>query len=203
MPEQIHVRPARGGDLDTVATILVEGFRTKFEAAFRDRIDRAERIIARTLALEEPRGLPGLFVAELEGQVVGTIALRRRGQPEPPFPPSMGIFFEELGLWAGLRAMFYMSLLDQSFKWDEVYLSDVAVSAPFRRRGVGKAMIAHADKVTRRWNKRALVLHVSVENKGAIRLYQRLGYSEERRQHSLLTRWLLGIGTWVRMRKEV
>jgi ribosomal protein S18 acetylase RimI-like enzyme len=203
MPEEIRVRPARGRDLDTVAAILVEGFRAKFETAFRDHVDRAEIIIARTLALEEPRGLPGLFVAELEGQVVGTIALRRRGQPEPPFPPSMGIFFEELGLWGGLRAIFFMSLLDQSFKWDEVYLSDVAVSAQFRRRGIGQAMIEYADKVTRRWNKRALVLHVSAENEGAIRLYRRLGYSEDRRQHSLLTKWLLGIGKWVRMRKEV
>ena len=202
MTDPVRVRPARARDLEAVSTILVGSFETKFVAAFGKQRDRAERILTRILELEVPRGLPGFYVAELEGQVAGTIALRRYRQPDMPFLSSMGILFEELGLWGGLRAIFCLSLLDQSTRRDEVYVSDVAVAAAARRRGVGRALMQHAEEVGQSWGKRALVLDVSVENEGARRLYRRLGYHETKRTRSLLTRWMLGIGVGVRMRKE-
>jgi len=203
MTDPVRVRPARARDLEAVSTILVGSFETKFVAAFGKQHDRAERILTRILELEVPRGLPGFYVAELEGQVAGTIALRRYRQPDMPFLSSMGILFEELGLWGGLRAIFCLSLLDQSTRRDEVYVSDVAVAAASRRRGVGQALMQHAEEVGQNWGKRALVLDVSAENEGARQLYRRLGYQETKRTRSLLTRWMLGIGVWVRMRKEI
>lgn len=201
MTDDIRVRPARAHDLEAVGKVLAEGFQDKFAAAFGPRANRAARIITRSMELEVPQGLPGLFVAECAGHVVGTIALRRRHQPEPPFLPTIGVLFEELGPWGGLRAMFCLSLLDQSTRRDEAYVSDVSVLAGFRRRGVGQAMLAHVETVAQRWGKNALVLDVSAGNEGARRLYLRLGYEEVKIQRSLLTRWLLGTGEWVRMRK--
>lgn len=201
MSEQITIRPARPSDLERVAAILVEGFYSKFKAAFRGRLDRAERVIARTLELEADRGLPGLYVAQVGGEVAGTLALRRRGQPDPPFPSATAILVEELGVWGGLRAMVYLSLLEQPFGRDEVYVSDVAVAGEFRRRGVGRAIMLEAETVARSWRKGALVLDVSAQNEAALRLYEGLGYSRERVRRSRLTRWLLGVGEWVRMRK--
>jgi ribosomal protein S18 acetylase RimI-like enzyme len=199
----IRVRPAREADIAAAAAILVEGFRSKFEAAFDERVDRAESVVARTLALEAPRGLPGLFVAEADGQVVGTVALRRHSDPDAPEWDSAGILFDELGLWGGLRAMFYFSLLDQPCGWQEVYVSDVAVAGPVRRRGVGQALLRHAETVARSWGKQALVLDVTARNEAARQLYRKLGYIEQRLRRSLLAHWLLKEGEWVRMRKEL
>jgi len=199
----IRVRPAREADIAAVAAILVEGFRSKFEAAFDERVDRAESVVARTLALGASRGLAGLFVAELEGRVAGTVALRRQSDPDVPEWDSAGILFSELGLWGGLRAMFYFSLLDQPCGRQEVYVSDVAVAAPLRRRGVGQALLHHAEKVARTWSKSALVLDVTAQNEAARQLYRRLGYTEQRLRRSLLARWLLKEGEWVRMRKDL
>jgi ribosomal protein S18 acetylase RimI-like enzyme len=203
MTEATPVRPARAEDIAAVADILVEGFSSMFAAAFGERIDRASRTLARSLTLEVPRGLPGLYVAVVGGQVAGTVALRRREDPEAPAWPATGIFFQELGLWGGLRAMFYLSLLDQPFGRHEVYVADVAVAPAFRRRGVAQAMLRHAEHVARFWGKQALVLDVNAQNDPARRLYDGLGYTVEHVRHSLLTRWLLGQGDWVRMRREL
>jgi len=201
MSEAVRVRPARPEDLEAVSAILVEGFRSKFEAAFRGRMDRAGRIVARTLQAEMRRGLPGLYVAERAGRVVGTLSLRRREDPEVASWAATLVLFQELGLWGGLRAMFYLSLVDQPVGGREVYVSDVAVEEAFRRQGVARALLHHAEKVARLWGKEALVLDVSAGNEAARRLYRSLGYTEERVRRSLLTRWLLGMGEWVRMRK--
>ena len=196
----VRVRPARAEDLEAAGAILVEAFRGKFQAAFPDRMDRVARIVARTFALELKRGLSGPFVAEIGGKVAGTIALRRREDPELGWPAT-AILFQEVGLLRGLRAMFYLSLLDQPCGRDEVYVSDVAVAAPLRRRGIGQALMLHAEEIARAWSKRALVLDVSLGNHAARRLYRRLGYSEVKVRYSFLAGWLLGLGEWIRMKK--
>lgn len=197
----IRVRPAREADLEAAAAIMVEGFRRKFAAALAARVDRAERIVARTLALDVPRGLPGLYVAEVARRVVGTIALRRESDPIPSDWDAASILFAELGLWGGLRAMFYFSLLEQPCGRGEVYVSDVVVAPDMRSRGVGEALLQQAEKVARCWEKEALVLDVAADNAGAIRLYERMGYTVQRRRRPLLAGWLLQEGEWVRMRK--
>ncbi len=203
MTDAPPVRPACAEDLPAVAAILVECFHGQFAAAFGHRIGRAERVLARTMALELPRGLPGLYVAVLEEQVVGTMALRRREDPDAPPWPATGIFLQELGPWGGVRAMFILSLLDQPVGWNEAYVSDVGVAPALRRHGVARALLQHAEKVARFWGKRALVLDVSAGNAAARRLYDGLGFAAERVRRSLLTRWLLGQAEWVRMRKEL
>jgi ribosomal protein S18 acetylase RimI-like enzyme len=134
---------------------------------------------------------------------VGTIGLRRREDPEVPFWPAASILVEELGLWGGLRAMVYLSLLDQSTGRRELYVADVAVAPQFRRRGVGQALMRHAEEMARAWDKRALVLDVSTGNEAACRLYEQLGYEVQRTRRSLLTGWLLGERSWYRMRKDL
>lgn len=199
----IRVRPARLEDLAAAGEILVEGFRSKFQAAFAGHMERAARVVARTLALEVEQGRCGLFVAEIEGQIAGTISLRRHGDPESPGWPATRLLLEEVGLLRGLRAMLYMALLDQPFGPGEVYVSDVAVAAAFRRRGVGQALMRHAEQVARLWGMQALVLDVNIGNHPARRLYRRLGFGEERVRFSFLAGWLLGMGEWLRMRKAL
>ncbi len=197
------VRRARMIDAEAVANILAEGFQAKFVVAFRERADRAARVLARTMALEVPRGLGGIYVAEVNGQVAGTLALRRKEDPELPAWPALSILFEELGFWGGLRAAFYLSLAEQPFDHREVYVSDVAVSSAYRRRGVGQALLAYAEGVARSWHKEALVLDVETDNEAARNLYLGAGYVEQRVRRSLLSIWLTGKGEWVRMRKKV
>jgi ribosomal protein S18 acetylase RimI-like enzyme len=65
---------------------------------------------------------------------------------------------------------------DQSY-----YVCGMAVDPEHRRKGIGKALMAEAEKTCRELGLRKLSLIVFEQNADAIRLYERLGYVEKRR----------------------
>jgi GNAT superfamily N-acetyltransferase len=68
-------------------------------------------------------------------------------------------------------------------------LDHLEVLGPFTRRGIGTALIRAAEDTARRLGHEQLALGVGVDNRGARRLYERLGYAD----------WGHGtvVGTWV------
>jgi ribosomal protein S18 acetylase RimI-like enzyme len=66
---------------------------------------------------------------------------------------------------------------------DELYLRD-----PFRRHGLGKAVVAFAENLCRQKGIQALRLEVGRDNKPAQGLYRKSGFAEEPRY--LFTKWL-------------
>lgn len=61
--------------------------------------------------------------------------------------------------------------------YDEyIYLDDFCVSAKYRGKGLGTALVRTAEKYAEDKNVPAAVLHVEKSNEGAYRLYKRLGY---------------------------
>ena len=57
-----------------------------------------------------------------------------------------------------------------------IYLDDFCVSAKYRGKGLGTALVRTAEKYAEDKNVPAAVLHVEKSNEGAYRLYKRLGY---------------------------
>jgi ribosomal protein S18 acetylase RimI-like enzyme len=57
-----------------------------------------------------------------------------------------------------------------------VYLSNLAVSQEFRRRGIAQALISNCERLTIDWGYTELHLHVMGENARGRQLYQKLGY---------------------------
>lgn len=57
-------------------------------------------------------------------------------------------------------------------------LNALGVSAPYRRRGIATELILHAERLARDRGHRAVGLGVDVDNAGARRLYDRLGYRD-------------------------
>ena len=68
-------------------------------------------------------------------------------------------------------------------------LDHLEVSGPFQRRGIGTALIRAAEDTARRLGHERVALGVGLDNHGARRLYERLGYAD----------WGHGavVGTWV------
>ncbi|CAI5959407.1 unnamed protein product [Closterium sp. NIES-65] len=56
------------------------------------------------------------------------------------------------------------------------YISNMAVRAVRRRRGVAGRLLAEAEAQARRWGCRAAALHCDVRNEGALQLYLQHGY---------------------------
>jgi ribosomal protein S18 acetylase RimI-like enzyme len=57
-----------------------------------------------------------------------------------------------------------------------VYISNLAVSRDFRRRGVASELITSCEQLTKTWGYSKIHLHVMANNERGRNLYQKLGY---------------------------
>jgi len=58
----------------------------------------------------------------------------------------------------------------------EYYISNIAVFPEYRGTGIGTALMIKIEKYAKRKGLKKIALDVEVENSGAVKLYQRLGY---------------------------
>ncbi|MFQ6101117.1 MAG: GNAT family N-acetyltransferase [Anaerolineae bacterium] len=191
------MRPARVEDMPRVGEILVEGFIRKFGAIFGRRVDRAPRVVAQIERLMLERGLCALFVAEMGGQVVGLLELTARRERLSDLWGQLQIMLREVGPVYTLRATVGLVLLhEETVVGTTAYISNIAVAAGFRRRGIGWRLLESAEEWARARGRRSLSLHVAASNP-ARHLYERSGFRLEKRSEEWLTGWLFGIRTWL------
>ena len=103
-----------------------------------------------------------ILVAVIDGQVIGMVGVAVQEAPDPG---------------SVVRAVPTVDL-------------GISVLEEWRGRGVGKALMAAAERWARERGAARMVLDMSAENAGALRFYERLGY----RQHGLLLRRELETG---------
>jgi ribosomal protein S18 acetylase RimI-like enzyme len=58
----------------------------------------------------------------------------------------------------------------------EFYISNIAVYPEFRGIGLGNELMLNAEKIARSTKNKSMSLDVEIENKGAIKVYKKLGY---------------------------
>jgi len=81
---------------------------------------------------------------------------------------------------------------DESASWlveGEFYISNLAVKPEFRRQGLGKMLLDDATATAGRLGCRVVALDVEVENRAAIRLYEREGFVREAKDLKVLGRF--------------
>ena len=60
---------------------------------------------------------------------------------------------------------------------EHIYLDDFSVTAPYRNKGIGSALIRAAEAYAEQTGSRAVLLHAEKTNTSAMRFYERLGYA--------------------------
>lgn len=73
------------------------------------------------------------------------------------------------------------------FTGDEVHINNVAVAHPFRRRGIGAALLGRVLKEGRALGARSALLEVRAGNEAAQALYSRLGFVRVGRRKAYYT----------------
>lgn len=191
-------------DIYPILALHREAFADKFGAAFgANGASRGVEAMAEAWRRQGAAALRGMFVAEADEQVIGTITLRTWEMGGDNTGAAELAFHQVLGAWGALRSIFALSLLDHQIDRTEGYITDVAVLSGYRRRGVAQAMLARAEEEARTRRKRYVALYVSAKNNGARALYQQFGFAERRVRRSLLAGWILRQSAWVFMRKEL
>lgn len=201
---EIVIRPATPADIDGVVAVHRDAFNDKFLAAFgRTKFHIGVELMAETWRRQGPAGLHGMWVVELDNQIVATIALRSRGaQRQLPPVPVEWLFIKALGVARAMYALTALSIIDHPIAHNELYISDVAVLSAYQRRGLGRALMQHAAKEARRLNLASLCLIVSATNYAAITLYNHAGYRIDATQHSFLAWLIMRRWQWLLLRAK-
>lgn len=200
-----HIRPATVADIEALVAVHADAFNDKFLQAFGARkFHRGLSLLAETWRRQGNAGLQGIWVVEWQGTVIGTIAVRARHTlRDTPVVPIEWLFIRGLGFLRAMYALSALSVIDYTIRFDEMYISDVAVMRAHRRRGVAVAMLLHAEQEARRQRIKYLTLYVNAHNRAARELYLKMGFQMHHIRRSLWAWVLIRHASWAMMRKEV
>ncbi|MFP2929220.1 GNAT family N-acetyltransferase [Pyxidicoccus sp. 3LG] len=147
--ERATVREARPEDDAAVGELLVEAFITQYAKKLPDVVYTEER--KRELRdVAARRKVASVLVAEVDGEVVGTVAL---------FPPGAPGSEAWLPNAADLRGL--------------------ATTVRHHGSGLGRPLLDAAEALARSWNMDAICLHVRRGAEGVARMYMKRGYVRE------------------------
>ncbi len=119
-------------------------------------------------AFQERPGFPGWSETEWVHWTSG----------DPAFRADLSV----LAVVQGQAVGFVTNAEDEEAPAQQGYLIQVGVHPDWRGQGLGAALTTHALQTWRETGKEAVILHVNVNNPGAIRLYQQLGLVIVRRR---------------------
>lgn len=198
------IRPARLEEISSIVTLHSEAFADKFGGAFGNgRIAKGAEALAVAWQRQGASALQGMFVADLDGVVIGTTMLRTWEMEGDHTAVTELAFQQILGFWGATRSIFALSLLNHRIMRDEAFITDVAVSSAYRRRGVAQALLHYTEQRARHQHKGYLGLYVSSTNHAAHALYHSIGFRQVRVRRSWLTRLIFGQRIWFYMRKNL
>jgi ribosomal protein S18 acetylase RimI-like enzyme len=144
---EVVVREARAEDDPVVGEILVRGYLTRY-AQKMPEVVLTDRRIAELRDVASKRKGALVLVAELDGRVVGTVALWPPGAPE-----------------------------SEAWMPDSCDLRHLAFDPVVQGRGLSGPLLDEAERRARAMGAKYVCLHVRRGNKGVANLYMRRGYT--------------------------
>ena len=147
--ERVLIREARPEDDEAVGELLVDAFITQYAKKLPEVVYTEER--KRSLRdMAGKRAVAKVWVAELEGRVVGTVALWPSGAPG-----------------------------SEAWLPNAVDLRHLATSVDLHGQGLSTPLMDTAERQARAWGASAICLHVRRGAQGVMRMYERRGFVRE------------------------
>lgn len=182
----------RGHDLDKVADLIYETQPELFARIFGRNPAHARTVLKRLVQCERNTfAYPHVQVATVDSSVAGILVAYC------PKSFDSGAEAADVVRCAGLtdfaRMLFWGIALSGKLRVDEterddLYISNVSVAIPFRRRGVGTELLRRAEEIAQAEGCNRMSLHVSFDNPGAKSLYERYGFVATARRSVLFRR---------------
>ena len=164
IPIRFHIRQISRLDSKQLVEVERDAFPTLWPpTSFNREINNKLAIYLVAVALDDVSDIPG---AAPESQASPTLFARvaatlRHLLPGAPVPGSSDYILGYLGLWDVV---------------DDAHVVSVGVRTPFRRHGVGEALLIRAIETAIGWGSRYITLEVRVSNRGAQTLYEKYGF---------------------------
>jgi ribosomal protein S18 acetylase RimI-like enzyme len=146
----------------------------------------AERAIARALTLDGTTASEDVvWVAELDGSVVGTMAAMPYDEWTARAQRFLRVTLRSIPAWRWPGALWLYRASGRSAPEPpraSFYVDSLATDAAFRRRGVARALLDEAVRQALAIGLRSLSLDTWVDNEPARALYRRYGFDEVARR---------------------
>jgi ribosomal protein S18 acetylase RimI-like enzyme len=183
MPKKVLIRPARPKDALVVAQLMYYASSNYILAFFGKPESKAIGVLRRMFRL--PRHTTSYtyaFVAEDEGDVVGAFSgfdgksWRVSARASWMYGP---IWFAVIPPWQIPRMIAAFADFSKAMPLisnEEYYIEHLAVLPEKRGQGIGEQLMEFAENQARAKGLKRVTLSVGIENEGARRLYERLGF---------------------------
>ncbi len=156
--DRVLVRPVLEAEINSVAEIIVRSF--QFDRGWRGWFTPIFRVgIAEDLRHRLRSTLPNLSRTQPQPQICSIALYTHQGAAHV-------VGTVEVGL---------RNSPDRTKNW-YAYISNLAVSNDFRRRGVATALLQECERIAKIWGYTELHLHVMADNQSGRNLYQKSGY---------------------------
>ena len=181
MSESVTVRRFAPGDEQAVVPLLYESSGGMYDR-FAGTRALAERTIARALRWEETTASADVvWVAEMDGEVVGAMAAMPYHQWTPRAQRFLRATLRSIPVWRWPPALWmYRSSgrMAPEPPRTSIYVDSLATVASRRRQGVGRALLAQAERAAHHAGLRAVALDTWQDNRAARALYVGEGFEE-------------------------
>ena len=194
MPSVTTVKGIAEGYVHQALRLSFDAFAKKFRLGFRDADDLI-RLFGDSL------DTTSCFSATVDGRFAGILTFRSGSREF--YRLSLAALFSRFTPVRALRMLGNLLLLSEGVGPHEFIVETLAVDPEFRGLGIGTALMQAAEAKARTMGKRTMSLGVITENHGAIRLYQRLGYTTTRTWNDFLVRLVSGSTAVHRMEKSL
>jgi len=179
--------------VDDALRVAFDAFAKKFRLGFRDADDLI-RLFGDSV------DTTSCLSATVDGRFAGILTFKAGSREF--YHLSLVALFSRFTPVRALRMLGNLLLLSDGVGPHEFIVESLAVDPEFRGLGVGTALMHAAEARARALGKRTMSLGVITENAGAIRLYQRLGYTTTRTWDGFLVRLVSGSTAVHRMEKS-
>lgn len=166
-------------DLNKVSKLIYETELGVFQSLLGNDEDESTQNIKRlVIAGNNSLGYENIHVV-INGDVIGILV--SFGGKEMSLLNDFKAYYKILNFNKFLKYLFkgtvVNELLTTSVGRNDYYLSNIAADPDFRGQGIGSYILKNAIKLAEDAKCRRLILDVTMDNEGALRLYQRFGFN--------------------------
>lgn len=122
-----------------------------------------------------PDATKGIFLAEEDQQIIGTIFIKLPDDPRLSWWQQWKIV-QPLGFWSALRVWVFLARSVSTPASHEAYGSGIAINPAYRRRRIAADLTNIAEDYARSQGKHIIYCYLAPDNTASINLLIQLGY---------------------------
>ena len=174
-------------NLKKVAELIYETDSKTLNSYFKDKKNSAKKLKKLLKANNNSWGHENVYIVTNDIAQIYGVLVAYKGD-EISIKDDIKSYFRNLNFIDALKFI----LLDIGYLWngaaidkDDYYISDLAVDEKCRGRGVGTFILEKSLQLAKDKKCKRVILDVDRENKGALRLYKKVGFKIYNRKHKL------------------